>query len=191
MLPLTAKELRGVIDQAGLFEAIDRHFLQAEQLERVRVFSRTARQIEGWFKGELMYLLSKLHRDGAIARWQVDARAANDDRQRFDFRIEIGDELLYLELAALHFTPQRNVAASLGSTELGVLNQYVVKLSRLDSGRGYCLLFVYPRPDVDHWSEAIGDFRRRAAPVIVREESALDRFPPDLYICKLAVEGGF
>jgi hypothetical protein len=43
----------------------------------------------------------------------------------------------------------------------------------------------------DAWAETIGSYKRRIAPIGVEEETSPDGYPETLYVCKLAVSGGF
>ncbi len=53
------------------------------------------------------------------------------------------------------------------------------------------LLFVHPRPDERTWSEIMSAYARRIAPIAFKENTSLADYPPEIYICKLSLTGGF
>jgi hypothetical protein len=67
----------------------------------------------------------------------------------------------------------------------------LVKLLRVSDGGRAVLLFVYPRPDAAQWAEIMEAYARRITPIGFKEESVVSEYPPELYICKLSVTGGF
>ena len=180
----------------SLFAAIDRHFLAPEALARVRLFSRYARQVEGWFKGELLHIFSNLEGAGEIEDWASEVRIAPESRQRSDFRVRRADGLLWIEVKTLFHGIQAGQPVDLGIYFLksadGVgITEDLVKLMRVPDGDTAVLLFAYPRPDATAWSELMSAYARRIAPIAFKEETSLSDYPPELYVCKLKLTGGF
>ena len=182
-------------DRSSLITAVDAHFLAPEALARVRLFSRLGRDVEGWFKGELAYVFESLRREGAIGEWRANVPLREDGRQRCDFRIVLSGEPLWLEVKAL---PQRSSSGGrvdpgffLQKGGPGDVTEDLVKLMRVPDGESLVLLFAYPRPDPAGWSEIMSAYARRITPISFREESRLDDYPEELYVCKLSLEGGF
>jgi len=90
-----------MLNSAEVLERIDEYFLSPERLTRVELFSRYARNVEGWFKGELLYLFHNLEEDGFIGEWGSEVRVAVDQKQRFDFKVEVVNGPLIIELKTL------------------------------------------------------------------------------------------
>ena len=192
-----------------LFAAIDRHFLAPEALARVRHLGRSGRDAEGWFKGELTYLFASLVADGALTDWRINVPITEGRSQRCDFRLvparpsqsahpEVSkDERtpLWLEVKAL---PQGGGPSGrvdpgffLQKGGPGDITEDLVKLMRVPDGDTAVLLFAYPRPAADAWAEIMSAYARRIAPIAFKEMTALSDYPPELYVCKLTLTGGF
>jgi hypothetical protein len=188
-----------------LFAAIDRHFLAPEALARVRHFGRSGRDVEGWFKGELTYLFASLVADGALTDWRANVPITEGRSQRCDFRLVVParpevskDERsapLWLEVKAL---PQGGGPSGrvdpgffLQKGGPGDITEDLVKLMRVPDGDTAVLLFAYPRPAADAWAEIMSAYARRIAPIAFKEETSLSDYPPELYIGKLRLTGGF
>ena len=62
---------------------------------------------------------------------------------------------------------------------------------RVPDGDTAVLLFAYPRPETNAWSEIMSAYARRIAPIAFKETTSLADYPPDLYIGKLTLTGGF
>ena len=100
------------------------------------------------------------------------------------------DGLVYLELKALYHGQQRGQTVDLGmyfyKDEVGIWGD-VRKLASLPEGRGFCVLFIYPKPDSERWHHAFAAYTQRIAPIVLQEKSEISEFPPELYIAKLEV----
>ena len=179
-----------------VFARIDDYFLAPERLTRVELFSRYARNVEGWFNGELLYLFHAMAAEGLIGEWGSEVRVAPGQQRRFDFKLQVQGGPLFLELKTLFHGIQAGQPVDLGvyfpRTDDGVgITGDVIKLMRVTEGVKALLLFVHPRPALEKWPLVLESYARRIAPITVREISTIDRYPPPLYICKLSVEGGF
>jgi len=102
-----------------LFNKIDDHFVSDCALARVCAFRHAERQVEGWFKGELLWLLKSWKNAGLIDNWKSEYRAfqTNDKRhyRRADFFIELADGPLYLELKVFYHGTQAGQKVDLGT----------------------------------------------------------------------------
>ena len=184
-----------------LYAAIDRHFLAPEALARVRHLGRSARDADGWFKGELAYLFATLVDDGTLTDWRINVPISEGRPQRCDFRLlaarpEVSkDTSLWLEVKAL---PQGGGPSGrvdpgffLQKGGPGDITEDLVKLMRVPDGDTAVLLFAYFRPAATAWSEIMSAYARRIAPIAFKETTSLADYPPELYVCKLKLTGGF
>ena len=174
-----------------LFGAIDDCFLDSSKLEKVAAFTRAQRQVEGWFKGELIYLFDALLGENRISTWEPEARLGDSSRKRCDFVVGVDGTPVFLELKALYHGEQRAARFGLDiylyKDDVGIWGD-VVKLAGLSQGVGYNLLFIYPRPDPTVWTRQIDAYKRRIAPISLREASRIGEYPGQLYICKMEIE---
>ena len=178
---------------SDLFRAIDDYFLDAAKLAKVEAFTRAQRQVEGWFKGELISLFEALLAENRISTWETEVKVGGGSRKRCDFVVGVDGTPVFLELKALYHGEQRAARFGLDiylyKDDVGIWGD-VVKLSGLSEGVGYNLLFIYPRPDPTVWARQIDTYKRRIAPISLREASRVDEYPPQLYICKMEIERG-
>ena len=178
-----------------LYAAIDRHFLAPEALARVRHLGRAARDADGWFKGELAYLFATLVDEGALTDWRINVPIVEGRPQRCDFRLVVGQTPLWLEVKALAqgVGPAGRVDPGffLQKGGPGDITEDLVKLMRVPDGDTAVLLFAHPRPDATAWSEIMSAYAGRITPIAFKETTSLADYPPELYICKLTLTGGF
>ncbi|HET9477580.1 MAG TPA: hypothetical protein VFP63_08845 [Dehalococcoidia bacterium] len=192
-----------------LYAAIDSHFLAPEALARVRHLGRAARDADGWFKGELAYLVATLVDDGTLTDWRINVPIREGRPQRCDFRLlaarpEVSkDTPLWLEVKALPqggspsgrvdpgFFLQKGGPGDTSTALSAGITEDLVKLMRVPDGDTAVLLFAYPRPEADAWSEIMSAYARRIAPIAFKETTSLADYPPELYVCKLKLTGGF
>jgi len=176
-----------------LFRAIDEYFLSREKLMKVEAFTRAQRQVEGWFKGELIYPFADLLGTQRVSAWEPEATFTPGDKKKCDFILDVLDSRVFLEVKALYHGRQR--AAKFGldiypyKDTVGIWGD-VLKLSSLSSGLGYNLLFIYPKPEPEAWARLIEIYKRRVAPIVLEEVSRITDYPSTLYICKLSVMNG-
>jgi len=182
-----------VASAAQLFDAIDNYFLASPKPDYFPIFAKSQRQVEGWFKGELLYLFSTLERQGLLSDWESEAPVAVGSRKKHDFRLTIGHLSIYLELKTLYHGQQRSSRIDLGiyfyKDTIGIWPD-VEKLASLQTGQGFCLLFVYPAPERKNWEAALEGFAKRISPIQIEDISDPDAYPASLYIAKLKVVRG-
>lgn len=176
------------MNSGQLFDFIDEHFLA--KLEYPRLFADRERQVEGWFKGELIYLFSSLKARGLLTSWEPEALVPGLGKKKTDFRLILDDGLAYLEIKALYHGQQRGQMVDLGiyfyKDDVGIWGD-VQKLASLEESLGLCILFIYPRPNTDKWRKVLEAYTQRIAPITLREVSKVSQFPRELYIAKLEI----
>jgi len=192
-----------VTDGNSLFPLVDAHFLAAEALARVRLFSRLGRDAAGWFKGGLAFLFHRLATDGKLEEWRANVPLREDpsaalgtgSRQRCDFRVVVDGSPLWVEVKAI---PQRQQGGGrvhpgfyLHTGGAGDITEDLVKLMRVPDGDTPVLLFAHLRPEAAGWAELLSAYARRIAPIAFAEKTSISDYPEELYICKLALSGGF
>ena len=161
-----------------LFMEIDRHFLG--KLEYPKRFTAATSQVDGWFKGELIYLFTSLQQRKGLEEWEVDVLVPGQDKdqaKRVDFKVKLDNGFAWLELKSLYGDPQE-------------VRGDVLKLASIKEGTGYCILFIYPGPERDQWQEILTKFKEKAGDCTFKEKSSISQFPKTLCIAKLEIAQG-
>jgi hypothetical protein len=157
----------------------------------VDLFTKAQRQVEGWFKGELIYLFNKLCGQSEMHSWDCESLVNATSRGKCDFVVSL-DTRVWLEVKALYHGLQRTSPIGLDiylyKDSIGIWGD-TVKLSSLKDSEAYHLLFIYPRPDPDRWKVLLDRYRLRVVPIELAESSRSTDYPRELYICKLRVQG--
>lgn len=142
-----------------------------------------------------MFLLDSLRSAGKLREWGYDVPLTEDRRQRCDLRVALPDGVLFLEVKTLS-AAQAEQQAAIGMTfdrrgDGAGLSGDLVKLMRVSEGTVGVVLFVHPTPKPERWAEMLDAYQRRVTPIVIAEETSVTDYPEALYICKLAVKGGF
>ena len=173
-----------------LFDEIDRHFLASSKLQYPIIFTQSQRQVEGWFKGELLYLFSSLKDQNQLLRWESEALLPNNGRKKCDFKVTFNNVPLFLELKTLYTGKQGSSQIDLGiyfyKDTVGIWPD-IQKLAAIEAGQGFCILFVYPSPNPVRWRQILEAYTTRISPTLIREVSNIEKYPSSLYIAKLEI----
>ena len=154
-----------------VLDAILRHFGSDSARQRVRLFSRCARQAEAWFKGEVMTVLEDSKSKKLFDEWQAEVTYASEDasgRSKCDFVLRKEDKLTGLEVKTACVGRQTkrfmrnggfeegetqqwdlNFTASAGMTHgkvAGVASDAMRLLDNRHLSEKYCLVFAYGDP---------------------------------------------
>ena len=174
-----------------LFSKIDRHFLA--KLDYIQRFTSSERQIEGWFKGELIYLFTSLQGKGELEGWEPEVLVPGLGKKRVDFRVKLDNGFVWLEFKSLYHGQQRGQPIDLGiyfyKDSVGIWDD-VQKLASVVEGHSYCVMFIYPRPEADRWQELLTKYRQLIGNYTFQEQSNVSQFPSDLYIAKIEIAQG-
>ena len=160
-----------------LFREIDRHFLS--KLEYPKHFTAAMSQVEGWLKGELIYLFTSLQSKG-LEEWEPEVLVPGQDKdqaKRVDFKVKLDNGFAWLELKSLYGDPQE-------------VRGDVLKLASIKEGIGYCIIFIYPGPERDQWQEILTKFKEKVGDCTFTEKSSISQFPKTLCIAKLEIAQG-
>lgn len=161
----------------------DRFSASANQV-RIRTFSQYDVRVEGWFKGELLYLLHRLKRQHIINDFQreVPVNPANR-RRRVDFQVKLGRRTHLCELKAMCISQEQQTPRNLNfyfrDDQVGIIKDFR-KLDAMNRRNMWVLAFVYPKPSVEVWQAAIG----RIPDEFIHWHcvSALEDYPPCFFI---------
>ena len=135
---------------------------------RFDIFHTLAFQCEGWFKGELLTLMSELRNRHQI---QDFAREVHHNNMRIDLEIVIADTIQHIELKHWHIGRQGlntwNAAGYFGDAENGIRHDVQKLTDIVSSGNRWVIVFATVAPDADDWNRGVSMFNRKFAPLKV------------------------
>jgi len=126
-----------------------------------KVFADVDSRLEGWFKAEMLVLLTSLKAKATISDFRREAKAicaASTKRKQVDFEIQIDQDDHYCELKACCIsqaagTP-RDLAFYFRDDHVGLIKDFR-KLDNLNLLNKWVLAFIYPSPSTTSWSAAV------------------------------------
>jgi hypothetical protein len=127
-----------------------------------KLFAESDSRVEGWYKGEMIFLLQQLKDKGAIVDFHREHKIAGEGEARYsvDFMIELtGNKSILVELKAVCISQAAGTPRSLnfyfGKTHVGLVKDF----KKLDQIKGfkekYVIGFVYPKPDEQVWNKGL------------------------------------
>lgn len=144
------------------------HFDQLE--DRMRCFCKYGSQLEGWFKGELLFLLDSAIVSGEVVGCNREVRTAAGN---VDLVVKTRDgRTNWIELK--HWLIGRQGTYSYGAsfyfgdpTSVGI-SRDVDKLRQLSAGgQRYMLILATANPGVEDWTRGVSKFNEKFAPLHV------------------------
>jgi hypothetical protein len=163
--------------------------------ERINAFIRWNRQVEGWFKGELLTIAAKLIDIGAVKEFRPDCRIdTNNGKQNIDlyFVTDLG-EPVWIELKHWYlgrYERGANWSATTYCTQStsGTPNNFIRKLPVDWRYPTYLLIAMTPAPKLDDWSRALCKLQHRHCDRTIRALTTCRDFPPAYYLALLEMQ---
>lgn len=182
-----------------LFVEIDRYFLDSTKESYYKSQVRAGKQVEGWYKAELNHLLSSLDEEKRLSEWGCEVTLPS--RKKCDFVVTLGPQKIYIEIKALYWSEQTGnwiwayfdpKPSKPGKQAKGYIADDVRKLSEISNQQRFCLLFVYPVPDLVAWQQRVSKLIseiRSLDEIVLRENAAIPnaKYADLLFIAKLEV----
>jgi len=137
------------------------HFSQLEN--RLRIFAQQEVQLEGWFKGECLFLLEQLKSRGRITDFNREV-PTNLGKRKIDITVELDDKHHWVELKHWYVGAQKGVVWGPRDYIDSLENECQKFEAMQTSGRAWVLVFCTPNPGGDLWKEAIRYFNREYVP---------------------------
>ncbi len=156
--------------------------------DRLACFCEQGVQVEGWFKGELLALLSELRRNASVERFDREVKI---EAGRVDITAHLGGKCHWVELKHWHIGKQGGTsygpAFYFCDRELGILRD-VDKLRNIDShGHGWLLLLLTANPGEDAWLRGLARFHEKFAPRVLTSRTSPSQFPSTYFLGLLEV----
>jgi len=138
---------------------IRKWFLQKK--DHFEIFADADSRLEGWFKAELLVLLTNLKEQGHLDEFEREAKILSPKdgkRKQIDFQLKHRGENHVCELKALCIsraagTP-RDLQFYFRDDHLGLVKDFK-KLDELHTPNKWVLGFVYPSPKLETWNKAV------------------------------------
>jgi len=125
------------------------------------VFAEVDSRIEGWFKAEMLVLLTQLKERKLISDFKREAKVIctkTGKRKQVDFRICKDGNDHYCELKALCISQAARTPRNLGfyfrDDHVGLIKDFK-KLDLLNISNRWVMAFIYPSPTTDSWKAII------------------------------------
>ena len=145
----------------NLIVSIKEHFDKKQKYHKL--FAESDSRVEGWYKGEMLFLLTELKREGKIVDFHREHKIKRRDvnsNYMIDFKIDItSSKSVLVELKAICIsqadgTP-RNLNFYLGKDHVGLVKDFK-KLDKIDCPEEkYVVGFIYHIPSQKEWEAGL------------------------------------
>ena len=157
--------------------------------DRLACFREQEVQVEGWFKGEMLLLLTNLRKKGIVEGFDREAGPGG----KVDLIVKIAGSRHCIELKHWLVGVQRGArltpAFYFGDpTPVGVLRD-VDKLSRFEPEDGkWLLILMTDNPRDDLWQRGLERFHSKFCPRVLLPKSQPEQFPDSYFLGLLQIE---
>jgi len=174
-----------------LLPVLQRHFDKLQ--EHLVCFCETGVQVEGWFKGELLTLLSSLRGQELIRDFdrEVEIPCGN-----VDLTVRTESDLHWIELKHWLIGKQKGITYGPNfyfgdRTSIGAVKDVDKLVSIVSPGRLWLLILLTANPGKDPWLAAVDKFNSKFSPRCLTSQSRPEDFPGTYFLGLLEVcKGG-
>jgi len=148
---------------ASLWDAVAAHFFTPASMSRIVAISEAEVQVEGWLKGELIWLFGQLKDGGVIENWRCECRIEKSSKKRLDFKLALDGKDAALEVKTA-IRQQKGISYDLrwyAQQNSGFFPPDIRKLAAYPAAHRYLLVFAYPACPTSEWDEVVGELGRR------------------------------
>jgi len=157
--------------------------------DRLECFIYSQVQVEGWLKGELLFLLTLLRNNGIIKEFDREIRIG---RRRIDLSIDLGNSSNYIETK--HWLIGEQKGYSYGPsfyfgdpTSVGITKDVDKLLETQEPSNRWMLLLLTANPGSRDWFAGIDKFNEKCHPRQIVSRSNPEDFPDTYFIGLLEV----
>ncbi len=157
-------------------------------IDRIKAFVRFNRQVEGWFKGELLNIGAHMLDTGQAREFRPDYGMAAMGRQNIDlyfvpnFRTPIWIELKHWYVGRYANGSTWSATSYFIGNTSGTPSALIAKLPDEWSGHVYLLIIVTPNPMRDDWSRGLRRLQEKQPNWKIRALTKPEEFPANYYI---------
>jgi hypothetical protein len=172
-----------------LFPHVRHHF--DSLLDRLLCFKQQEVQVEGWFKGELLFLLSRLKDEGLISGFGREAGGAQG-RSRVDVSVVLDDVTHWIELKHWLVGVQRGALLDppfyFGDpTAVGIVKDVDKLIDLVPQAPKWLLILLTGNPGPELWEKGLARFHRKFTPRRLMPLSDPQQFPVAYFLALLSV----
>lgn len=162
---------------------------------QLRCFHVYGVQVEGWFKGELLYFLDSEKKMGTVADFDREVRIDLGMRQkRVDLKVslEVQGERRDAWIELKHWALEQKGTSYRPQFYFGDLTSVGIRpdieaLSKLGTGFGYCLILMTANPGLTDWMLGIEKFNEKFRPLTIESLTSPVDFPDAYHLGLLKV----
>jgi len=136
------------------------HFFTSASLSRIAAMNEAECQVEGWWKGEIIWLLGQLKKTGAVKAWDRECRSVNG---RQDFEIELANTIAGIEVKTALCGSQKGHTWDLpwyAKDPKRFFPPDIRKLAAIQAPNRYFLVFAHASPPNTDWQVMLNELRR-------------------------------
>jgi hypothetical protein len=167
-------------------------------LERIDAFIRCRRQVEGWFKGELLTIAAQMLDDGKVREFRPDCRTDKTlGKNNIDLHFITGDgepvwiELKHWYLGKYEGGARWSVSTYCTQSTSATPNNFIKKLPPRWLVPTYMLIVMTPAPQSADWSRALVKLEQVNSDWNIGALTVSNNFPPSYFIGLLKLQRKF
>jgi hypothetical protein len=158
--------------------------------DRLLCFREQEVQVEGWFKGEILFLLTALRRRGMVQNFD---RETGSNGAKVDLMLRIAETSHWIELKHWLVGVQRGARLDppfyFGNrTSVGIVKDFDKLVSMEKAGPKWFLILLTGNPGNELWERGLAIFHRKFSPRSLIPRSQPDQFPISYFLGLLQVE---
>jgi hypothetical protein len=148
-------------------------YLEKRSEQQLRCFYKYETQVEGWFKGELIYFLDREKREGRLHDIGREKQLPDDESRKTDVVIQFDESRLISWVELKHwigrYNRRQNNRDWSPSLYFSNYTRYdVEKLSTMsNAGDKFMLVLFTPKPDSNEWNSGVEEFNTQFHPLSV------------------------
>lgn len=173
-----------------LLPVFQRHFDKLQ--DRLVCFCEMGVQVESWFKGELLTLLTSLRGQGVIKDFDREVKAPGG---RIDLTVTTQNGLHWIELKHWLIGEQKGFSYAPNfyfgdGTSIGIIPDVDKLMSVTSPAHLWLLILLTANPGKELWLAGVDKFNSKFAPRRVTPHSKPEYFPSTYFTGLLEVRGG-
>ncbi|MGD9537342.1 MAG: hypothetical protein AB7P52_05685 [Alphaproteobacteria bacterium] len=170
-------------------KAIDQHILDifseffevfVHNKEKFECFSKHGRQLEGWFKGELIVYLEKMKINNKIESFSTEYNIENiESSGKVDFGVQIykGNKLFKALIELKHLTDKQPFRQYFLPNNSGSYASQMTKMVESLNKNNYFLVFFTKNPGKEKWEKMILDFNNIYTKIYINDLTNPHNYP--------------
>lgn len=146
-----------------IHKALKSHFDDQSQLARLKIFNVQGIQVEGWMKGEMLYVFAQLKDRGIIEKYDREVCIKQKSRKKCDLQITMESKKYWIELKnwvlmqkGLRYTPKWYF-----SQKDYLYNDFIKLRDIPETDEKWFAVIYSGKPSDNEWAEGMDIFSQR------------------------------